>query len=216
MALVTSYATLQTHVALTLNRSDLTAVVPNFIQQFEASARRGINIGGVVVPVRKLIAIAPFSVGQDNLSMPADLGEIDSWYHDGDTYYGPIVNAGSWNEIGRLKGRFGATGVPEFFALVNRSARFAPVPDATYTTKLSYWANVVSLSADITSNWLLVDHPDIYIYGALLESAPYLKDDIRVGMWEKMLADRVLALDQMNQNLTLGGAIQRQYEPIGG
>ena len=33
------------------------------------------------------------------------------------------------------------------------------------------------------SNWLLMLAPDLYLYGALLESAPYLKEDGRIQTW---------------------------------
>ena len=34
-----------------------------------------------------------------------------------------------------------------------------------------------------TSNWLLALAPDLYLYGALLESAPYIKEDGRIQTW---------------------------------
>ena len=32
-------------------------------------------------------------------------------------------------------------------------------------------------------NWLLTIAPDLYLYGALLESAPYIKEDGRIQTW---------------------------------
>lgn len=217
MALVTNYTTLQSHVTDTLNRSDLAGVVPNFIQQFEAQANRGSRAAdGVVIPVRILVAISPFNISQDNLQLPTDLVELDSWYHDGPTYYGPIINVGSGNELGRLNGTSQGTGVPEFFSIAGGRARFSPPPNATFATKLTYWAGVLALSANNPTNWLLTSHPDIYIYGTLLEAAPYLKNDVRIPVWEKLLLDRVEALHQASIAKLMGGAVQRQFEPIGG
>ena len=40
---------------------------------------------------------------------------------------------------------------------------------------------------------MLASHPDAYLYGALLQSAPWLKHDARVAMWaqafDQMLSD---------------------------
>ena len=60
-----------------------------------------------------------------------------------------------------------------------------PAPDSgsAYTGELTYYASIPALSAGNTSNWLLVDSPDIYLYGALLQSAPYLQDDQRLNIW---------------------------------
>lgn len=53
--------------------------------------------------------------------------------------------------------------------------------------------SVTSLSDSNTTNWLLTAHPDAYLYGALLEAAPYLLDDSRLAMWatalEKVLGE---------------------------
>ncbi len=208
MALVTNYATLQAHIADTLNRSDLTGVIPNFIQQFEAQAKRDMRLV-------KFTDRGSFSVSADGVSLPSDLYRLESWYHDGATYFGPIQIVGP-DEIGRLKGAYGDTGVPQFAAIVDGVARFAPEPDATYYTKMTYHRTVTDLSNTNTTNWLLTQAPDIYLYGALAESAPYLKDDERVGLWKTLLEERVETLHMANVDAQFGGSIARTYTPIGG
>jgi hypothetical protein len=209
MALVTDYATLQTHIADTLNRTDLTSVVPNFIQQFEAQAKDDFRL-------RRLTDRGLVSVSADGLQLPSDLYSLESWYHDGATYFGPITLVGA-DQIGHLKGSHGDSGVPQFAAITAGRVRFAPEPDATYSTKMTYWQQVTTLSASNTTNWLLLDRPDIYIYGSLLESAPYLKDDQRVGLWQALYEARVEAHHKASQDAQFGGNIVgRQYSPIGG
>jgi hypothetical protein len=44
-------------------------------------------------------------------------------------------------------------------------------------------------------NWLLTLAPDLYLYGALLESAPYIKEDGRIQTWALGLST---ALDGLN------------------
>jgi hypothetical protein len=39
------------------------------------------------------------------------------------------------------------------------------------------------LTVSNTSNWLLADSPDIYLYASLLQAAPYLQDDQRITVW---------------------------------
>jgi hypothetical protein len=208
MALVTNYSTLQTHIADTLNRSNLTGVIPNFIQQFEAEARRDERF-------KRLTDVTSFSISADGAYLPVDFYKLESWYHDGGTYYGPIgvVNP---DQIGALKGVYGDSGVPQFVAIVGRQVRFAPEPDATYSTRLTYWRKITNLSATNTTNWLLEEAPDIYLYGALIESAPYLKDDPRLSTWFGLYEQRVEKLWIAEQDRQFGGSIQRVYTPIGG
>lgn len=208
MALITNYSTLQSHIADTLNRSDLTGVVPNFIQQFEAEARRDERF-------RRLTDVSAFQVSADGAYLPVDFYSLESWYHDGATYYGPIgiVNP---DQIGALKGVYGDSGVPQFAAIVDRKVRFAPEPNATFTTRLTYWRKIVPLSSTNTTNWLLEEAPDIYLYGSLIESAPYLKDDPRLATWIGLYDRRVEKLWTAEQDRQFGGSIQRVYTPIGG
>jgi hypothetical protein len=217
MALVTTYATLQTHLADVLNRTDLTDVLPNFIQQFEGVAKRGIILpDGTVVPLRNLVDRGSFQISADGTSLPTDIDSIESLYHDGPTYFGPITIVPA-DQIGPLKAAHGDTGVPQFAAITAGTLRFAPEPDATYTLKMTYWQKITALSASNTTNWLLTNHPDIYIYGALCESAPYLKDDARLALWKSELLERVFAHENSQQRkLWGGGTTQRRFTPIGG
>ncbi len=215
MALVTTYATLKTHIADTLNRSDLTSVIANFVQQAEAQFKRDFRL-------RKLSDRGTFSITGDGQSLPSDFYQLDSWYHDGPTsYFGPIQIV-PFDEIGKLKGAYGDTGVPQFAAFIPSdgadapTVKFAPEPDATYSTKMVYERRIVSLSDTNTSNYLLVEAPDIYLYGALVESAPYLKDDNRVGLWKTLLEERIESYHMAQQDARCGGTIKRQYTPIGG
>lgn len=214
MALITSYATLQTHIADTLNRADLTSVIPNFIQQFEAQAKRDHRL-------RKLSDRGTFSITGDGQALPSDFYKLDSWYHDGTSYFGPIAIV-HHDEIGRLKAGYGDTGVPQFAAIIPgegttaAKVRFAPEPDATYSTKMVYERRITNLSDTETDNYLLEEAPDIYLYGSLVESAPYLKDDNRMMLWKTLLEERIEAYHMAQQDARWGGSIKRQYTPIGG
>ena len=84
------------------------------------------------------------------------------------------------------------TGKPRFYTISGNLFVFAPTPDQTYEARLRYRARPSGLSATVSSNWILERHPDAYIYAALAESAPYLRDDDRLPMWEAR-RDRAIA-----------------------
>ncbi len=48
---------------------------------------------------------------------------------------------------------------------------------------LIYYARIPALSDTNPTNWLLDKAPDLYLYGALVESAPFMMDDARLGTW---------------------------------
>jgi hypothetical protein len=205
---ITNYTTLQSEVADWLNRTDLTAVIPSFIQMAEVRFQRDKRCW-------KLQNRGTFSVSADGQSLPSDFVSLDSWYHDGPVYFGALEIVGA-DAIGALKGRFGETGVPRFAAIVDGVVRFAPEPDATYATAMTYWRKASSLSGSTPTNWLLAEHPDLYLYGALAEAAPYLKDDARVAVWKSELEARLNEVERATEAEHWGGNMRRRHRAIGG
>jgi hypothetical protein len=41
-----------------------------------------------------------------------------------------------------------------------------------------------SFASDAAAHFLIVNAPDLLLYGALLEAEPFLKNDARVGLWK--------------------------------
>lgn len=205
--MITDYASLQTAVARTLNRADLDSAIPGLIQRAEDD----LLLNEDVVKHTDRGAVL---VSADGLQLPSDIYRLDRWYHDGPTYYGPIHTVDAAG-IADLKARLGATGVPAYVAIVGDRARFAPAPDDAYTTRMTYWRRITRLSDSQTTNWLLEEYPSIYLYAALLEAAPFLKDDERIPVWATRLEQKIEALRDRNQALQYGGALVRQVTPIG-
>lgn len=75
------------------------------------------------------------------------------------------------------------SGQPRYFTIMSSEIELAPTPDADYTIEMVYRASIPPLNVDNVTNWLLTLAPDLYLYGTLLESAPYLKEDARIQTW---------------------------------
>ncbi len=206
---VTTYQELQDHIADTLLRSDITTVITTFIQMAEAKFKRKYDF-------RKLSDRGDFSISADGSSLPSDFQSLESWYHAGPTFFGPIEIKNA-DAIANLNGsRYGgSTGPPAHAALVDGTARYAPPPDATYTTQFIYWRKITPLGTSNTTNWLLTDHPDLYIYGALAHSAPYLKDDARVQLWKALHDEIAEELTQASEEEQFSGSLRRTFKSIG-
>ena len=61
---------------------------------------------------------------------------------------------------------------------------------------MQYYAKTEALSDSATSNWILENAPDAYLYGALLQAAPYLGDDARTQIWTALFTASLEALRQ--------------------
>jgi hypothetical protein len=109
-----------------------------------------------------------------------------------------------------------ASAKPKFFGVVGGQFRLVPTPDSNYTTELTYYAKLTKLSSTVTTNWLLASSPDIYLYGALLQAAPYLQDDARIQVWSS-LYDRAMSELQTadDRGASSGGALLTRAKTFG-
>jgi len=186
MALDGSYGGLKASVADFLNRTDLTMAIPDFIALAEAQmTRRFVGRMGLGLPVpRRLIqrSDAGLTAGAEFLAVPDDFhGAVEFLLQSSPEialdYLDPTVFQ-QWKEAGSLAGR-----PPAYFTVVGGEFQFYPVADKAYAAQLTYIRRCTALSIANPSNWILADYPDAYLYGALVQSAPYLKDDGRATLW---------------------------------
>ena len=76
-----------------------------------------------------------------------------------------------------------ATGKPQVFTIIADNVRLGPSPDSVYTTSMLYYKKFTALSDDATTNDMLTNNPDVYLYGTLLEAEPFIMNDERVALW---------------------------------
>lgn len=185
MALDGSYDGLKATIADFLNRSDLTAVIPDFIRLAEAQMTRrfaGRQRQGLAVPHR-LIQRADAQIDQDTeyFAAPADFhGPIDFVLQGAPEIVLDYLDAANLQQQKRADR---VRGAPRWYTIVGGELQLYPVADRDYTGELTYVARVPTLSAGNPRNWILTDYPDAYLYGALVQSAPYLRDDARTTTW---------------------------------
>jgi hypothetical protein len=207
MALST-YAELKTSIGDWLNRSDLTNAIPDFISLAEAQVERTLR-------TRQMIVRANASFDAQYGAVPADFLETKSLKLTSTNPQTPLEFL-SIDALDNKASEYTGSGKPRFFGVVGGQFRLVPVPDATYTTELTYYAKLTKLSSTVTTNWLLASSPDIYLYGALLQAAPYLQDDARIQVWSS-LYDRAMSELQTadDRGASSGGALLTRAKTFG-
>jgi hypothetical protein len=183
---ITTYAELQTATANWLDRTDLTSRILEFIELAEANFNRVIRQPDMVEKDDS------FSISGRYTTLPTDTLEIVRIVLD----LTPVIVLEylTPEEISQRRIVMTATGKPYYFTTVGGSTsqlEVLPSPDSTYTSSIVYYTRIAALSDSATSNWLLAAHPDIYLFGTLVEAEPYLKNDERMPMWTARL-DRAL------------------------
>ncbi len=175
---LTSYSALKASLADWLNRDDLTSVIPDFISMAEAQIERRL-------PTQKMVKRANATIDTPFSALPADFLSAKSLVLTSTAPVQPLEFL-SEDELDSKKSIYRTTGKPRYFALVGNQIEVLPPPDTGYTAELTYVATLAKLSDANTSNWILDRHPDVYLYGSLLQAAPYLRDDERVATWSAL------------------------------
>lgn len=185
---ITTYAELKTAVGDWLNRSDLDSVIPNFISLAEAQFNRSIRH-------RKMVTRADATLDTPYFAVPNDwLQTIRFQLNTNPATPLLFVTPEQALEESMV---YSAGQQPLFYTTIGQQFQVVPTPDTSYEAELLYYAKIPALSDSATTNWLLTESPDIYLYGALIQSAPYLKEDDRINVWaglyQRLIDDMMLA-----------------------
>lgn len=183
MTQIVDYTSLQAAVIEYLARNQDTALIariPTFIQLAEAKFNRQLFVRQM--EQRSIAVVDTASSEPEFISLPGNFQSMRRVRLSSATGK-PCLEFKSGAQIDEYRFEVSdAAGQPRYFTVFGDEIEIAPTPDATYTIEMVYRKNIPPLAVNNT-NWLLVLAPDLYLYGALLESAPYIKEDGRIQVW---------------------------------
>jgi len=167
---LSTYAELKSSVANWLNRTDLTAEIPDFIKLAETRIAHEVRL-----PTIEKTASMTLNA-QGAVAIPADFLElIDVFYNDK-----PLDRI----SLTQLRGLAPRSGVPVCFSRDGKELVFFPTPASqSDTLVVKYYYQVPDLSDSATTNDLFATIPEMYLFGALSEAATFLGADN--GRWEQ-------------------------------
>lgn len=166
---LSTYSELKTSVANYLNRSDLTDVIPDFITLTENRLNRELRVRANMVR-----ATTTTTSGTAFYDLPSDLIELRNITYDTSsssyalTYLSPESSSREYGSTGN--------GFPRAYTNLGKNIKLAPTPDGAYTININYFQKLNSLSNSVTSNDVLTEFPDLYLFGSCMEGAIYLND----------------------------------------
>jgi len=177
MALAT-YTDLQDAVKTWLTRTgdtDLNSRVPEFITLVEAQFNRDVRHRSMEART-DLTATA----GNAYITLPTDYRELRSLVVQTNpksilSYVTPQQLDTNWPTA--------VTGTPSEYTIIGGEIKLGAVPSTAFTIEMTYYQTIPALSDSNTSNWMLTNHPDLYLYGTLLQAAPYLKSVEDIPIW---------------------------------
>lgn len=196
---ITNYGELKSGIADFLNRSDLTSVIPTFIDFAEAEFNRTLR-------VRQMVARAEAPFDTRFSAVPADFLEAKDLVVVTGTPVTPLQFVTQQEMAQIRRDEITTAGKPKYFSVVGDEFEVVPTPDDVYSVEMSYYAKITPLEGDSDTNWLLTDYPDLYLYTALSHSAPYLRDDERIVVWAGLAQRARQDLISADQSASYSGA----------
>lgn len=198
---ITTYDELKTSVANWLNRDDLTSVVPDFITLAEADMNRKIRHW-------RQEKRSTAEIDTQYSAIPADFAEAIRFYLTANNT-SPLELISQSEMIDQRYKSADTSGKPRYYAITAGEIEVFPTPDGTYDAELYYYSRIDELSDSNASNWVLEYFPDVYLYGSLMHSSPYLKDDARVTVWASLYQAGIDAIMLETEGFKFGGSGRR-------
>jgi hypothetical protein len=193
---IENYSQLKTAIEDWLDHSLFTARIPEFIALFEATANRRLR-------VRQMEASAALTPSSGAVALPAD---YLAWRRV--TWTGSSRVELQYVHPSYLQAAYPSSpsNTPRIFTIEGSTLKVRPVDDTAL--EFDYVQKVPALSESTATNWLLSTHPDLYLYGSLVEAEMFGVNDDRVLLWTAR-RDRILGEIETLSNKTRGaGAIR--------
>lgn len=195
---ISTYSELQTSIGNWLNRDDLAAVIPDFIALAEAGIDRDLRH-------YNMVERSDATLDSRYVQMPPDWMEtIRFAITSNDAVRLELVSRDDMLEY--RQNTMDTPGKPRFYSNIGDSIEVFPTPDAEYPMQLTYYKRTPALSGTNAANWLLRAAPDVYLYGSLMQSAPYLIDDARLQTWAALYSQGLNSLQLASDNTRFAGS----------
>jgi hypothetical protein len=179
-------------------RADSTQLAA-YIRRAETRIRRALAIK----PVEPMRTSVSLSIAGETASAPADM--VKPWAIEmvdgGNRIECEYIEREKFTALQAQNDRraltyAGDTGYfPRYFTLINTELRFWPAQSATIQGTLYYFQQLAALSENNQTNWMLTQHPDVYLDGSLyyayrampdIEKASLMKDIFEQSLSEML------------------------------
>jgi len=151
--------------------------------------------------VRQMRDTASVSVtASDNTSpLPTDFIEVYSMYVNSPVQEVQSASAGYFAR----NNLYLTPGNPTYFFIDNGNFVWGPIPDADYTVSLDYYKKIPSLSLTQSTNDVLTDFPDMYLFTCLKHAYILAQDVEREGVYEARVANLIAEANSKDRKTTM-------------
>jgi hypothetical protein len=185
-----TFSELKTAIATWVVRSDLTSRIGDFVALTEAEIRKDVRC-------QAMEELASGTLSGNTLDFPtgfiwAKRFKVDRYIHE----YVTPADFSDLDEQDSTSPRF--TIIGQKLYVLDYSA--------SKTYSLIYLKAFTALSADADTNWLLTNHPDVYLWGGCKQVALALKDDAEAARCDGLYRAAVARVNRSESMAAAGGS----------
>ena len=193
---LSTYSELKAAVASWLHRDDLTTEIVDFITLAETTMQTRCKLVDFE-------ASATVTITSGSGSLPSGFAGMRSCYWDGDSdralkYITPLRYDAMRDE---------ATD-PVYYTISGSTIRVSPI--ATGSLVMTYHARFTPLSDAATSNYILTNYPDAYLYGALAQASVHTMDDANAQKYGALFSGVIDRIKTDNRDRKYAGPLTVQ------
>lgn len=181
------YDWLKTSVANWLKRTDLGALIPDFVML----AEERIN-GDLRTRLQNAVATLGATQGAPFLMLPASVLAVKTLAIPGQ---GPVdyLSPGQFND---RYARDAGSDTPRHYTQVGSAIYLGPTPNDAYTLSAVVRGAVPALADSAGTNWLIDQHSALYLAATMTEALAYIGNTEKLSTWEAKYQIGLLGLNE--------------------
>lgn len=196
--MITNYEELTTEIRDHLNRSTLASKIPHFIQYAESRIYADMNLREQEFRTRT-------TIDEEYADLPTDYLMIRDLHIEATTE-GPLEYLSPKQMTSKFPEK--TSGTPTHYTIVNNELEFSHIPPANTVLEIAYLTKFDQMSDNSDSTVLLVSHPHLYVYAALIAAEPYLKNDERVKTWTDLYMGLMKPINKKSRQGATGARLR--------
>lgn len=186
---LSNYTDLRESIQDWTQREDIDQNTDAFIALVEADLNRRLR-------VRDMLTRDTFSASSQYTALPTDFLEMDRLTITSTTpdrelrFLTPQM-------MSKLQREHAESGEPIYYSVVEDNVELLPAPSQTYTVERLYFAKITGLTGSNLTNWVITNHPDVYLHGCLAHAFGWVFEEDRAqyhkGLYEKAVEEIIMA-----------------------
>jgi len=192
MALDT-YANLKTEIANYLNRDDLTSYLDTFIDLAESRMARDLRLREMESVDTSTTTVS----GTQSYDLPT--GYLEFRYVNLQTDPYTFLTYMAPPDFMRLYNAGVGSGSPTHYTIFSNKIYLGKMPDSAKVLEFGYFKRPTGLSDSNTTNDILTNFSDLYLYSCLAESEPFIMNDERLQVWASLYKEGVRTANESAQ-----------------